>query len=155
MELYSDKHPNSTMRGTGFKDERKAKNTLEIIKYRSPKYQFDVVNTMYNRARYHPNQTSEMRKAMKVFKNWMKKYKKEKVKYKYLSLDEIREYNVKSDFIDKLEEVNGKYYKLQYIPIGKYDYLSYRNHMIGKILKKKLSDKSILKLISFGYNPIK
>ena len=110
---------------------------------------------MYNRARYHPNQTSEMRKAMKVFKNWMKKYKKEKVKYKYLSLDEIREYNVKSDFIDKLEEVNGKYYKLQYIPIGKYDYLSYRNHMIGKILKKKLSDKSILKLISFGYNPIK
>ena len=160
MELYSNKHPNTTMKGTGFMDEKKAIKTLKIIKYRSPKYQYDVINTMYNRAKYHPNQTSGMKKAMKIFKDWIKKYKNEKVKYKYLPLDEIKKYGVESDFTKKLEEVNGKYYKLQYIPIGKYDYLSYRDFLLKKLYKKKLFHKngkitkSHLKMISLGYSPI-
>jgi hypothetical protein len=30
-----------------------------------------VVNTMYNRAKYHANQTDGMRDAMKIFKKWL------------------------------------------------------------------------------------
>lgn len=161
LELYSNLHPNTTMKGTGFKNEKSALKTLEIIKYRSPKYQFDVINTMYNRAKYHPNQTSEMRQAMKIFKKWLGKYKKDKVKYPYLPLEEIKKLGIKSEFVNELEKVKGKYYKLQYVPIGKYDVLSYRNLMINKILsnnlplynKKGEPNRKYQKLLSFGYLP--
>lgn len=36
-------------------------------------YQKQVVNTMYNRAKYHPHQTDGMKEAMKVFKKWLDK----------------------------------------------------------------------------------
>ena len=34
-----------------------------------------VVNTMYNRAKYHPHQTDNMKEAMKIFSIWLKKHK--------------------------------------------------------------------------------
>lgn len=98
---------------------------------------------MYNRAKFHPHQTSEMRDAMEIFARWLKKYA-------YMSKADILASGVKSDFIDKLEEVGWKYYKLQYLPIGangKYDYLSWRDYQIEKLLKKPK------KLLEFAYSP--
>ena len=152
MELYSDRHPNRTTKGTGFKDKKAAMKTIELIRYRSPTYQFNVINTMYNRAKYHPHQTAEMRDAMEIFAKWLKKYKKSKIKYAYMSKADIIASGVKSDFIDKLEEVDWKYYKLQYLPIGangKYDYLSWRDVQIEKLLDKS----SKKKLLEFAYSP--
>jgi hypothetical protein len=71
--LYEDKHPKKSTKGTGFKNKQKALDTLEIIKNRDIVYQKQVVNTMYNRAKYHPHQTLEMKDAMAVFANWLKK----------------------------------------------------------------------------------
>ncbi len=151
MELYSDRHPNRTMKGTGFKDEKTAHKTIQLIRFRSPAYQFSVINTMGNRAKYHPHQTSDMRLAMKVFENWLKKYKKPKIKYAYMSKDDIHASGVKSEFINKLEEVGWKYHKLQYLPVrGKYDYLSWRNSEIDKLLKRPDS-KTPNKLLKFAY----
>jgi len=152
MDLYSNRHPNRTMKGTGFKDKKTAIKTIELIRYRSPTYQYNVVNTMFNRAKFHPHQTSEMRDAMKIFAVWLKKYKKPKIKYAYMSKADIIASGVKSDFIDKLEEVNWKYYKLQYLPIGangKYDYLSWRDFQIEKLL----GESSKKKLLEFAYSP--
>jgi hypothetical protein len=73
--LYKDKHPETSTKGTGFKDEQKAIETLQIIKHRNIIYQKQVVNTMYNRAKYHPHQKDGMRDAMRVFKRWLDKYK--------------------------------------------------------------------------------
>jgi hypothetical protein len=73
MDLYSDRHPNRTMKSTGFKDKKTAMKTIELIQFRSPTYQFNVINTMYNRAKFHPHQTSEMRDAMEIFARWLKK----------------------------------------------------------------------------------
>ena len=42
-------------------------------------YQKQVVNTMYNRAKYHPYQTEDMREAMKVFEKWLQKNSKKSV----------------------------------------------------------------------------
>ncbi len=150
--MYSDRHPNRTMKGTGFKDEKTAHKTIQLIRFRSPAYQFNVINTMLNRAKYHPHQTSDMRIAMKVFENWLKKYKKPKIKYAYMSKDDILASGVKSDFINKLEKVGWKYHKLQYLPVrGKYDYLSWRNSEIEKLLKR--SDTwTPKKLLKFGYS---
>lgn len=71
--LYEDNHPETSTKGLGFKDKEKAIETLKIIKNRDLTYQKQVVNTMYNRAKYHPYQTKDMREAMKVFKEWLKK----------------------------------------------------------------------------------
>jgi len=107
---------------------------------------------MYNRAKYHPHQTTEMRDAMEIFARWLKKYKKPKIKYMYMSKEDIIASDIKSDFIDKLEQVGWKYYKLQYLPIGangKYDYLSWRDLQIEKLLGKS----SKKKLLEFAYLP--
>lgn len=71
--LYEDNHPNTSTKGTGFKDKQKALDTLDIIKDRDIIYQKQVVTTMYNRAKYHPHQTEGMRDAMLVFEKWLKK----------------------------------------------------------------------------------
>jgi hypothetical protein len=71
--LYEDKHPEKSTKGTGFKNKEKAIDTLKIIKDRDLIYQKQVVNTMYNRAKYHPYQTTEMKEAMKIFKDWLNK----------------------------------------------------------------------------------
>ena len=153
MDLYSNLHPNRTMKGTGFKNKKTALKTIQLIRFRSPTYQFNVINTMFNRAKYHPNQTKEMCDAMKIFEDWLKKYKKPEIKYAYMSKADILTSGVKSDLIDKLESVGWKYYKLQYFPFGeegKYDYLSWRDFQIKKLLKK-----SKKKLIEFAYSPPK
>ncbi len=71
--MYEDNHPITSTKGTGFKDKQKAIDTLEIIKNRDIIYQKQVVNTMYNRAKYHPYQIQDIKKAMKVFEKWLKK----------------------------------------------------------------------------------
>ncbi len=149
--MYSNRHPNRTMKGTGFKDEKTAHKTIQLIRFRSPAYQFNVINTMLNRAKYHPHQTTNMLSAMKVFTSWLKKYKKLKIEYAYMSKDDILASGVKSDFIKKLEEVGWKYHKLQYLPIGKYDYLSWRNAEIKKLLKQPDSQTK-KKLLELGYS---
>jgi hypothetical protein len=75
ISLYSDNHPKTSTKGTGFKDKQKALDTLKIIKDRDMTYQKQVVTTMYNRAKYHPHQTPTMKDAMDVFDEWLKKHK--------------------------------------------------------------------------------
>lgn len=73
LSLYSDYNPKKTVKGLGFKNKEKAIKTLEIIKDKPLKYQKNVVNTMLNRAKYHPHKTKEMKEAIKVFEKWLKK----------------------------------------------------------------------------------
>lgn len=72
--LYSNGLKKSRVK-SGYGSDEKAKQTLKNIKKFDKKYQFQVVNTMYNRAKYHANQTKGMRDAMKVYNKWLKKNK--------------------------------------------------------------------------------
>ena len=75
-KLYSNnKHPITNIKNTGFKDPLTVQTTFDLIKKRSIIYQKSVIITMYNRAKYHANQTKGMRDAMKVYKEWLKKNK--------------------------------------------------------------------------------
>jgi hypothetical protein len=154
-ELYNDLHPETSLKKTGFKDIKTALRTIKLVSKRSLKYQFDVINTMYNRAKYHPNRTKDMDDAMNIFFTWLKDYKKKKdkedKKYPWIKLEIIKkfenladEYNVglvsrgikkssKTDngFLQMLKKVKGKSHKLQYIPVkvsypSGMDYWSYR-----------------------------
>ena len=58
---------------TGYATKQKALQTLKNIKNFGKTYQKQIVNTMYNRAKYHKYQTEGMRDAMKVYKKWLLK----------------------------------------------------------------------------------
>tara|TARA_B100000700_G_scaffold3454_1_gene4025 strand:+ start:801 stop:1364 length:564 start_codon:yes stop_codon:yes gene_type:complete len=76
LSLYSDYNPRTTTHGLGFKNKEKAIFTIKTIRKRELKYQVNVIATMLGRAKNHPNQTSGMREAIKIFTVWMKNYKK-------------------------------------------------------------------------------
>ncbi len=80
MELYSDRNPKTTIKGFGYKNANKAKNTLKRLrKLKKPEvYKFQVVNTMYYRAKHHKYRTKDMEAAMKVFKKYLDKRKTKK-----------------------------------------------------------------------------
>lgn len=161
-KLYADDHPELSTKGTGFKNEIIALNTIKIISSRCLKYQFDVINTMYNRAKYHPNQTPDMKKAMVIFKQWLDKYKNKKDKENkyidFLSLDVIAsyerladEYNINDKYKDFLKEYKKikKPYKLQYILANnKEDFYSFRINLIKSILQKIKQNNNKLFYIS-------
>ena len=73
LSLYEDYNPKTTVHGLGFKDEEMAKKTINKIKNKPIAYQKSVINTMYYRAKYHPHQTKDMKKAMKIFDEYKKK----------------------------------------------------------------------------------
>ena len=78
LSLYSDYNPKTTTQGLGFKNKEKALYTIKTIKNRSSKYQVNVIATMLGRAKNHPNKTEDMEDAIKIFSDWMKKYKNKK-----------------------------------------------------------------------------
>lgn len=161
--LYNDLHPSKSLQNTGFKDLETAVKTIQLVSKRSLRYQFDVINTMFNRAKFHPNKTANMEEAMKIFKNWLKKYPKLKANedknYKFLSLEQIAKYKkiaeiykiskvargikkaTRTDkgFLQIYSNVGGKSNKLQYIPVKSdkpdgQDYWSYRIGFINSRL---------------------
>jgi Zn-dependent metalloprotease len=172
-QLYNDLHPEKSLKNCGFKDIVTALNTIKLVSKRSLRYQFDVINTMYNRAKYHPYRTKQMDDAIKIFKKWLEKYPDlkeiEDKKYKFLSLKQIEKYieiaeiyglsdidkgikqTTKTDknFLQIFKEVGGKSNKLQYIPVKMYkpegqDYWSYRIEFINSKLGQMKKAKTPL-----------
>lgn len=97
MDLYTDNNPQTTIKGLGFKDKKIALYTINKIKKRSIIYQKALINTLYNRAKYHPNINDDMKEAMNVFKKWLKENGKKTRKYEYLPLDIIKKYEKLAD----------------------------------------------------------
>jgi len=84
-DLYTDDNPRDTVKGTGYGDAATARKTLRIIKSVDKQRQMQIVNTLYNRAKHHANQTSDMRAAMSIFKTWIDNNKiKESILYKHM-----------------------------------------------------------------------
>jgi len=76
LSLYADYNPETTTPKLGFKNEEKAKYTIDKIKDRDITYQKRVIVTMINRAKYHPHKTKDMDKAIKIFEKKLKELKK-------------------------------------------------------------------------------
>ncbi len=77
MSLYADYHPQTSVKGFGYANKKKAQETLKKLKNMNANraYTLQVVNTMYNRAKYHSHRTKQMEEAMKVYQKFLKKYK--------------------------------------------------------------------------------
>jgi hypothetical protein len=112
IELYTDAHPKTTIKGTGYKDKETALKTLELIKDKPIKYQFLVVNVLYQRAKYHKNQTKTMIDAMKIFDKWLNNYKMQTAggankKLDYLPLDLVNAYEVLANYYNVSLKARG------------------------------------------------
>lgn len=70
--LYTDDNPETTLHGTGFKDAETARKTISLVSKRSLTYQWQTINTMYNRAKHHPNKTNGIEAAQAIFETWLK-----------------------------------------------------------------------------------
>ena len=70
-DLFSNSRKKSKIK-IGYGTEETALKTLKNIKKFAIGKQIQIVNTMYNRAKFHANKTVDMRKAMKVYRKWLK-----------------------------------------------------------------------------------
>ena len=80
-ELFNDNprgHPR--LKTLGYGTEEKARNSIAKLKAYPKAYQHQAASTMYFRAKYHANQTKNMRKAMKVYSKFLKTLKHKKHK---------------------------------------------------------------------------
>jgi hypothetical protein len=67
IHLYSDDHPETTLKGTGFKDAETAQRILDLVKQKPRNRQVWTINAMYHRAKHHPSQTETMWEAMAIY----------------------------------------------------------------------------------------
>jgi hypothetical protein len=150
--LYTNDNPKTTIHGTGFSNKNKAKKTI-ILTNKLVKegkidkiWQMRIIQTMYYRAKHHPHRNEKMEEAMKIFNDWLKKYKEKKnnsknmdIEKKWLPYNLVHKfeklaeyYNISrgarglekpttSDegFVRVYEKVNGNYNKLKEIPLKK------------------------------------
>lgn len=112
IELYTNAHPKSTIKGTGYKNKESALRTLELIKDQPLKKQFLIINVLYQRAKYHKHITKSMIEAMNVFEQWLKKYKKSMSggvtkKLPYLHLDLVNSYEKLADYYNISRKARG------------------------------------------------
>lgn len=93
--LYTDDNPSTTLHGTGFQDSVVAQRTIDLVQKRSLTYQFQVINTMFYRAKHHPHPNARMEGAMTVFSEWLNSYpdrKKQLPDYKKASRPLVQGY---------------------------------------------------------------
>ena len=112
IELYTDAHPKSTIKGTGYKDKDTALKTLELIKDQPLNKQFLIINVLYQRSKYHKHQTKTMIEAMNVFKKWLVNYKSmkggvSKKKLPYLPLELVNHYEKLADYYNVSLKARG------------------------------------------------
>jgi hypothetical protein len=77
--LYS-KGGRDAIKGTGYANKEKAEYTIkkldELMDKGERVWAMSIATTMESRAKKHPNQTEDMREAMKIFRKWIDKNKK-------------------------------------------------------------------------------
>lgn len=83
-QLFSNNNPKTTVHGYGFDTPKHAQATLDDLKNRDITYQFQVVNTMCERAKEVVKRTKDTDKqkmihaSIKLFEAWLKDYKAKK-----------------------------------------------------------------------------
>jgi hypothetical protein len=110
IELYTDAHPKSTVKGIGYKNKKIALKTLKIIKDKPMKKQFLIVNILYQRAKYHKNKTKNMIDAMNIFEEWLNNYKSMKggvKKLPYLPLSLVNSYEELAEYYNISRKARG------------------------------------------------
>ncbi len=79
--LYTDDNPETTIEGLGFKDEKKAKDSVEKVqsllenKKISINHAKQICVTMEQRSKHHPHRNADMKSAEVVWRNYLETLK--------------------------------------------------------------------------------
>ncbi|XP_066995003.1 uncharacterized protein Ude [Anabrus simplex] len=141
-QLFGTESTELTFQGAGFKDKDKALETLKLLDGRDISYQFQIINSMYHRAKVILKRTKDAEKvrnlteAIEVFENWLNDYRahsRSRENFSYLPL-EIMEafhplaerYGIKMDapgsnFFQAYKDVEGDLKRLRMVKVDKED----------------------------------
>ena len=115
-ELFSDKTPGTTVKGLGYQNKKKAEFTVKNMLNRDITYQFQVINTMYNRGLETIKRTKDnekikdLKEANIIFKKWLKDYKDKnrgEEMYHYLPLELVNKMEALADYYNISRKARG------------------------------------------------
>jgi len=116
-ELFSNDNPETTVHGYGFANSRIAIRTIDDLKNRDIDYQFQVVNTMYNRGLViikkmkDINKIKLIKQALDIYKKWIIKYKSEnllkKLSKPYLTPRQISDLEFLAEYYNISRKARG------------------------------------------------
>ena len=115
-ELFSDKTPGTTVKGLGYQNKKKAEFTVKNMLNRDITYQFQVINTMYNRGLERIKRTKDnekikdLKEANIIFKKWLKDYKDKnrgEEMYHYLPLELVNKMEALADYYNISRKARG------------------------------------------------
>ena len=115
--LFSDNNPETTVQGYGFSNPRIANKTLDDLKNRDIDYQFQVVNTMFNRAKQvlrktkTPDSIKNIKQVLGIYNKWLNNYKTQnlatKLSKSYLSPSQISSLEFLAKYYDISKKARG------------------------------------------------
>lgn len=116
-QLFSDDNPDTTVNDLGFTNKEKALYTINDMKHRDITYQFQVINTMINRAKVilkktkDPIKKQHINNAIIEFDQWLKDYKLnnrgKNENYDYLPLKLINDLEFLAEFYNISKKSRG------------------------------------------------
>jgi hypothetical protein len=71
--LYSDDHPNTTLKGLGFANKQVALHSIKLLQQSTltTPQKLRIANVMIQRARFHPHTNHNMKEAIGIYKNYI------------------------------------------------------------------------------------
>ncbi|KAL1123396.1 hypothetical protein AAG570_002476 [Ranatra chinensis] len=123
-QLFGTESNENTFQGAGFKDKEKAQETIRLLTGRDVTYQYQIINSMYNRAKVILRRTTDKEKrknlgeAIETFEAWIDDYKshnRAKDNFSYLPLEIVEAYKPLADhhgiedtgFLQAYKDVEG------------------------------------------------
>ncbi|KDR19248.1 uncharacterized protein LOC110830154 [Zootermopsis nevadensis] len=114
--LFGSETTETTFQGAGFKDKEKALETLHLLEGRDVTFQFQIINSMFHRAKVihkrtkDPEKVRNLAEAIDTFEKWLDDYRshsRAKENLTYLPLDVVQAFKPLADRYDIKTEVPG------------------------------------------------
>lgn len=115
-QLFGSETTETTFQGAGFKDKEKALETLQLLEGRDVTFQFQIINSMFHRAKVihkrtkDPEKLRNLSEAIETFENWLNDYRshsRAKENLTYLPLDVVEAFQPLADKYGVKTEVSG------------------------------------------------
>ena len=115
-QLFGSETTETTFQGAGFKDKEKALETLQLLEGRDITFQFQIINSMFHRAKVihkrtkDPTKLRNLTEAIETFETWLNDYRshsRAKENLTYLPLDVVEAFQPLADRYGVKTEVPG------------------------------------------------
>ncbi|XP_069688596.1 uncharacterized protein Ude isoform X2 [Periplaneta americana] len=115
-QLFGSETTETTFQGAGFKDKEKALETIQLLEGRDITFQFQIINSMYHRAKVihkrtkDPEKVKNLSEAIETFEKWIDDYKshsRAKENLTYLPLDVVEAFEPLAERYKVTTEVAG------------------------------------------------